>query len=395
MEKNIFILGTRGYTQNYGGWETFVRNLLDNWKDETCQFYVYEISKDKENKKEIIHNNVKCLPLYVPDIGNASMILFDAKALISARRYIKDNNLKNPVIYSLGSRVGVLYLLLRPWIKKRGIMILENPAGLEWKRDKWNYLVKKYCKLSAYAMAKASDFLICDSMGIRAYYEKVLKRQRPNKLFIPYGTYAAVPLDEDIPKEVTEFYDKHEIKPNEFLLMLGRFVPENNYELVIRGFMQSKTAKALVIICNVEENKFYKELKQRTGFENDKRIKFVGSLYDRKILNFIRQNACAYIHGHSVGGTNPGLLEAMSSTNVNILYDVVFNKEVGQDTALYFKDEKSLAKIIDECDNMKNQEKIEFGIKAKKRMRDAYSWEGIVKAYEKLFANLNKGDNLI
>lgn len=390
MKKNIFILGARGYTQNYGGWETFVKNLLDNWKDKSCQFYVYEVSKDKENKKEIIHNGVKCLPLYVPSIGNASMILFDAKALLAARKYIKKNKLGNAVIYSLGSRVGLLYFILRPWLKSAGITILENPAGLEWKRDKWNYVVKQYCKLSAYAMAKASDYLVCDSMGIKAYYEKVFKKGRPNKLFIPYGTYEAPALEKQMPNEVVEYFNKHEMKANEYFLMLGRFVPENNYELVIRGFMQSKTKKDLIIICNVEENKFFQELKVKTGFEKDKRIKFVGAMYDKEILNKVRQSAHAYIHGHSVGGTNPGLLEAMSATDVSILYNCVFNKEVGEDAALYFNDEVSLAQLLDRCENFTDEEKKLLGDKAKERMLKEYSWDKIVSQYEKLFNSINK-----
>ena len=153
--------------------------------------------------------------------------------------------------------------------------------------------------------------------------------------------------------------------------------------------MKSDTTKSLVIVSNVEKNKFYEKLKVRTGFENDERIKFVGPVYDQEILVRLRKNAKAYIHGHSAGGTNPSLLEALSITDVNLLYDAVYNREVGEDAALYFNDEEgSLCKQINTIEKFKAKEQNEYGKRAKQRIKDEYTWEIVVKKYKKLFNKL-------
>jgi rhamnosyltransferase len=111
----------------------------------------------------------------------------------------------------------------------------------------------------------------------------------------------------------------------------------------------------------------------------------VGTMYDSEILNYLRQHASGYIHGHSVGGTNPGLLEAMSATDVNLLFDVVFNKEVGDNAAVYFNNVETLAEMIDLISKMSLKERKILGQKAKKRMKDKYSWNFIVDEYQRIF----------
>ena len=155
--------------------------------------------------------------------------------------------------------------------------------------------------------------------------------------------------------------------------------------------MKTNTSRDLVIISNVKENKFYKKLKEKTSFDKDKRIKFVGPVYDDEILRRIRKNAKGYIHGHSAGGTNPSLLEALSITDVNILYNAVYNVEVGSDAALYFsKEENSLRDVIEKVEKFKTKENNEYSTLAKKRITDEYTWEIVVKKYKKLFNKLLK-----
>ena len=125
-------------------------------------------------------------------------------------------------------------------------------------------------------------------------------------------------------------------------------------------------------------------MKQKTRFDKDKRIKFVGTVYDQELLTKIRENAYAYIHGHEVGGTNPSLLEALATTDLNLLLDVGFNREVGENGAVYFtKEDRNLAKIID---SDISEEKInELSKKAKARINNEYSWRKIIDKYENLF----------
>ena len=167
---------------------------------------------------------------------------------------------------------------------------------------------------------------------------------------------------------------------------MGRFVPENNYETMIKEFIKSKTNKKLVIITNVEKNKFYEELKEKTKFDNDERIKFVGTVYDTPLLKQIRENAYGYIHGHEVGGTNPSLLEALATTKLNLLLDVGFNKEVAKQGAMYWnKEEGNLSNLINSLENISDEEKEKYGTMAKRRIEEEYNWNKIVIEYEKIF----------
>ncbi len=127
--------------------------------------------------------------------------------------------------------------------------------------------------------------------------------------------------------------------PNEYYLAVGRFVPENNFQTMLTEFMSSTTRRDFVLITDVKQNQFYEILKEKTGFDQDPRIKFVGTVYDQNLLKFIREHAYGYIHGHEVGGTNPSLLEALSSTKMNLLLGVGFNREVGGQGALYWEKE--------------------------------------------------------
>lgn len=151
--------------------------------------------------------------------------------------------------------------------------------------------------------------------------------------------------------------------------------------------MKSKVTKDLVIITNVEENKFYNELKEKTKFDKDSRIKFVGTVYDAPMLQKIRENAYGYIHGHEVGGTNPSLLEALATTNLNLLLEVGFNKEVAEEGAIYWnKEENNLSNLLNKVDETLSKEEIEeYGKKAKQRIEQEYNWESIVEKYEKIF----------
>ena len=163
--------------------------------------------------------------------------------------------------------------------------------------------------------------------------------------------------------------------------MVGRCVPENNYELVIKDFMKSKIKKKLVIITNLSSSHYYLELVEKTSLEKDKRIIFIDGVYDQVKLATIRKNAYLSIHGHSVGGTNPSLIEALSLTDLNLLYDVCFNHDIGLDTALYFKEEGSLKKLLDNT-KLLDQKREELGPKAKKRIQENFTWDKIVEEYK-------------
>ena len=186
-------------------------------------------------------------------------------------------------------------------------------------------------------------------------------------------------------EKLVNWYKEKGLKKKDYYLVVGRFVPENSFEVMIREFMKSKSKKDFAIITNVNE-KFLNELEEKLHFKSDKRIKFVGTVYDQELLKKIRENAYAYFHGHMVGGTNPSLIEALGSTDLNLLVDVAFNKEVAEDCALYWSRKPgSLAKLIDKADQMSTDEIAEMGQRAKKRVAEEYTWDKICGQYESVF----------
>lgn len=382
---NVFIIGSKGIPAKYGGFETFVDKLVTYRKEDNIKYHVACLADDEG---EFEYNGARCFNVKVKNIGSAKAVLYDIEALKACEQYIKKNNLKNCIIYILACRIGPFLAMYKKGLKKQGIKVYINPDGHEWKRSKWNKYIKAYWKYSERLMVKHSDLLVCDSKGIEDYIQEEYARYNPKTTFIAYGADVKKSTLNDNNDKLVEWYNKFGIVKDQYYLILGRFVPENNYETMISEFMKSNSTKDLVIITNVEKNKFYEELLQRTNFTNDKRIKFVGTVYDEELVKKIRENAYAYIHGHEVGGTNPSLLEALASTKINLLLDVNFNKEVGKDGAMYFnKKDMSLANLIDNVDKLDDKIINQLSENAKRRIVDEYSWDMIVSRYEQLLIN--------
>ncbi len=330
------------------------------------------------------HNGAICYNIDVPNIGPARAIAYDIAALNKAIEIAKENKDQAPIFYVLACRIGPFIAGIKKKIKAIGGTLMVNPDGHEWLRAKWSLPVRKYWKFSEQLMVKNADLLICDSKNIEAYIQKAYTKYQPQTTYIAYGTDTSKSiLNKEDEKVRTWFADK-QVSEGNYYLVVGRFVPENNYEAMIRGFMQSNSQKDFVLITNVEQNKFYEQLRKDTGFDQDSRVKFVGTVYDQELLKYIRENAFAYFHGHEVGGTNPSLLEALESTKLNLLLDVGFNREVGEDGALYWKKEQ-LASVIDQTEQLDAQAIEDLNQKSSQRIAEAFTWEKIVTDYEKVF----------
>ena len=220
------------------------------------------------------------------------------------------------------------------------------------------------------------------------YIKEDYKKYNPKTTFIAYGADMEKSKLSDDDSNLLEWYKEKSVTKKEYYLVVGRFVPENNYETMITEFMKSSTSKDFVLITNVEKNKFYEELRKKTSFDKDKRIKFVGTVYNQELLKKIRENAYGYLHGHEVGGTNPSLLEALATTNLNILLDVGFNREVGENGALYFtKESGNLATLIDTLETYDEVATTNISTLAKERILNFYSWDFIIDKYEKLLGD--------
>lgn len=306
-------------------------------------------------------------------------------ALKNCCKYIKDNNIKNSIVYILACRIGPFMSHFVKKIHKLGGVVYINPDGHEWKRAKWSKPVREYWRMSEKLMVKNADLIICDSKNIEKYIKNTYKEYSPKTTFIAYGAETRKSSLSDNDEKLLNWYKEKNLTKKSYYLVVGRFVPENNYEIMIKEFMESNTSKTFALITNVSE-KFLEELKNKTHFDQDSRIQFVGTVYDQELLMKIRENAYGYFHGHEVGGTNPSLLEALGSTELNLLLNVGFNKEVAEDGALYWnKEEGNLANLIDKSDSMDIKLIANLGKKAKKRISEAYSWQFISDEYKKVF----------
>lgn len=386
--QHVFIVGSKGIPGNYGGYETFVDKLTEYHQNNPN--LKYHVACKAKDTKTFEYHNADCFDVKVPSIGPAQAIYYDVAALNQCVRYIKRHNIQHPIVYILACRIGPFAAHFQRVIHKLGGKLYINPDGHEWMRAKWSAPVRKYWKISEQLMTKHCDLLICDSKNIEDYIHDEYGKYNPKTTFISYGAETRKSkLADDDPKLIA-WYKEKGLSPKSYYLVVGRFVPENNYETMIREFMKSHSKRDFALIANVSD-KFLEELKEKTHFDQDSRIKFVGTVYDKELLMKIRENAYGYFHGHEVGGTNPSLLEALGSTDLNLLLDVGFNREVAEDSALYWtKQSGNLASLIDWADGMNADEISELGKKASLRIVEAYSWQHIADEYESRFSLMSE-----
>jgi len=381
--QNIFIIGSKGIPANYGGYETFIDKLTEYHQEK--QKIKYHVACKSNGSGEFAYHSARCFKIRVPNIGPAQAIYYDVVALKQCCKYINKNKIKNPIIYILACRIGPFAAYFQKKIHKYGGKVFVNPDGHEWLRAKWSTPVRKYWKVSEQMMVKQSDILVCDSKNIEKYIHESYKMYNPKTTYIAYGAEVRKSTIMDDEEMVVRWYKERDLSPKSYYLVVGRFVPENNFETMIGEFMKSKSKKNLIIITT-SDDAFLEELEKKLNFKKDPRIKFVGTVYEQELLRKIRENAYGYFHGHEVGGTNPSLLEALGSTDLNLLLDVGFNWEVAQDTAIYWsKEDGNLARLIDQADEFTAEKIQAMGKKAKTRIKDEYSWEHIANEYEKLF----------
>ena len=389
--QHVFLVGAKSLGA-YGGYETFINKLTEYHQSNPDIKYHVAVKANGQGASvpdgvEVVngrytYHNADCFQIKIPEcLGSAQAIYYDCKALGRCVEIIKEEGIEHPIVYVMACRIGPFFNHYVKKIHRLGGRVFLNPDGHEWKRAKWSKLVRAYWKKSEELMVKHSDLIICDSINIEKYIRESYGVK--NTTFIAYGAETRKSVGAEDRYEV--WLKEKGLRDSEFYLVVGRFVPENNYETMIREFMKSKTDKDFAIITNVNDG-FLAELEQKLGFRKDKRIKFVGTVYDQELLMKIRENAYGYFHGHEVGGTNPSLLEALSSTDLNLPIAVSFNKEVCEDAAIYWsKQDGDLAGIINKADKMSEEEIRQLGRKAKRRIKEAYSWEHIAQLYEDVF----------
>ena len=398
-EQHVFIIGAKGIPGAYGGYETFVDKLTEYHEHvDTLKYHVAckangrGVSADmKKRPQRFIYHNADCFKVNVPTIGAAEAVVYDCRAFKMCLNYISKHNIKSPIVYVLTCRIGPFVGVYKKKLEKLGGRMYLNPDGHEWKRAKWSKPVRWYWKKSEELMVKHADLIICDSKNIENYIRDTYSQYQPQTTYIAYGAETKQSLLADDSPKLSKWYAKWNLVKGNYYLVVGRFVPENNFETMIKEFMRCSSKRSLVIITT-KDDKFLKKLNDKLGFASDSRIKFAGTVYDVELLKKIRENAYGYLHGHEVGGTNPSLLEALGSTPLNLLLDVGFNRECGEDGALYWtKEEGVLANLLEKADLLSETDIERLKKKARNRINKAYSWEFIANRYKKNFERRMEG----
>lgn len=384
--KHVFIVGSKGIPAKYGGFETFVDKLTEYHQNESELKY-HVACRSSENNDAFEYHNADCFNVKVPNIGAAQAIYYDVAALFRVCKYIKKHKIPNPTVYILACRIGIFAPYFQYRIHQLGGQLFLNPDGHEWKRAKWPLPVRLYWKFSEAIMVNSADLIICDSINIEKYIRETYHKKPEQTTYISYGAEVEPIISPEAEAKLEAWLKEKGLQHNNYYLSVGRFVPENNYETMIREFMASDSAKDYAIITTPDE-KFKQKLEEKLHFSKDSRIKFVGTVYDQELLKRIREDAFAYIHGHEVGGTNPSLLESLGSTQLNLLLNVGFNSEVAREAALYWsKKESCLKDLITECDCFDKRQIYDYSQLANNRVLNAFRWDQIADKYKEIFCD--------
>lgn len=353
----LAILGTRGVPARYGGFETFAEQLATRLVSRGVDVTVY--CPAQSSTKEVTYQDIQLRYVASPAMGAFSEVLWDVKCFWNARREFD-------VVYMLGVGAG-----FAAWIPRLfGTTVWINSDGLEWKRTKWNRVQRAYLALAEAASVLFASRIVADADMIAEYLRG---RHRGLKKISTIAYGADIPE----PTPTQQILNEWNLNPKGYYLIVCRLEPENNVLEILEGFERAKSALPLVILGNVENPNAY--VRKLLEYQSN-RIRFAGTLFDRGRLNSLRYYARAYFHGHSVGGTNPSLLEAMACSNLVIAHDNPFNREVLGDSGLHWSTIDDLASIIDSVDERRVDAEMR-GRKASEIVRSRYQWDHIADVY--------------
>lgn len=366
----IAFISTRGIPNNYGGFEQFAEYISVGLVRRGHEVVVY--SPHFHPYREPDYKGVRIKHIYSPEKWIGSSVGSFFYDFLSLRDALKKE--KFDIIYEAGyTSIVPAYI----WFNVKRIkypLFTTNMDGLEYKRTKFNRWVQKFVFWEERMAVKHSHFLIADNMGIHDYYKE--KYGKESK-FLAYGADIHEDYDEDILKEFG-------LEADGYFIVVARLEPENNLFMAIEGYLASgQYGKRPLVIVGKTNTPYGKHLVERYG--DDRNIRFVGGIYDFRKLNSIRHYSYAYFHGHSVGGTNPSLLEAMASGCFILAHDNIFNRAVLGENALYYGSTDAAMEMLDGIDQAVSAYKKEYTGRNLEVIRRDYSWEKLADEHEEYF----------
>ena len=352
----IAILGTRGIPNNYGGFEEFAEHLSQGLTKAGHEVFVY--SPHKHPYQEAQFEEVQLIHRYDPEhrLGTFGQFIYDFNCIWDSRRRGFD------IILQLGYTSSSIW----HWLFPRKTRILTNMDGLEWKRSKYKKSVQHFLKYAEKLAVNHSHVLIADSKAIQKYLDNTYQ---VSSVYIPYGATPVKEADETL-------LEAFGLSPYTYNMLVARLEPENNIETILKGVVRSESQRRFLVIGNTQST-YGQQLKQTF---RDARIRFLEGIYDKALLNSLRYYSHLYFHGHSVGGTNPSLLEAMACGCLIGAHHNAFNQAILEEDAWYFVDEIDVKNTLDLTErNEANQKKISNNLK---KIEERFSWKLIIGQYE-------------
>lgn len=350
---SIGIVGTVGYPSNYGGFETLVKYLVEE-KPENIKVRVYCESKIKLYNFDFKDSISR---VFIPFKANGwQSILYDCLSILHSVRV-------NEKTLILGSSGG-LVMLFRPFFKKHQFIV--NIGGLDWQRDKWSFLTQLVLRWSESMVIRNANVVISDNEGIKEYIAKTYGK---DSILIAYGG------DQAVKEQINENdRERYPFLREKFIFTLARIQKDNNIQLIIQAYLESSNRRTpLVIIGNWKSSNYGLELKKK--YSESPSVYLLDAIYDQKELNKIRGRASLYVHGHSAGGTNPALVEAMN-LNLNIIcFNSVYNRYTTENKAKYFSNSTELCELMDDMSITEN------GNVMKAIANSRYKWSFVINSY--------------
>jgi glycosyltransferase involved in cell wall biosynthesis len=364
----IAMLGTRGVPARYGGFETAVEEIGQRLAASGHEVTVY-CRGERHPEPEYLGMRLVHLPAVRRKVAETLSHTGISVAHTARHKLARQ-----------GADVGLVFNAanapLLPMLRALRIPVATHVDGLEWKRSKWSGAGKRYYQMSERLAVRWSDALIADAKGIQDYYRE---RYAADSVLIPYG--APILERPDLDKVRAAGYE-----PGGYHLVVARFEPENHVHVAVAGYRASTATRPLVVVGSAPyADEYTAGLHELAG--DDPRITFLGGVWDQDLLDGLYAGALTYIHGHSVGGTNPSLLRAMGAGTAVLAWDVNFNREVLGDTGRFFGDPPALARLIEQAEADPAAESGR-GAAACKRAAERYVWDDVAGDYEKLCVDL-------
>lgn len=363
---SIAMIGTRGVPAHYGGFETCVEEVGARLAEKGHEVVVYCRGVDPKDRLPAYRGMTL---VHLPAMQRRTAETLSHTALSAAHLFTHRTDVA--LVFNCANAPFL------PVIRARGIPVATHVDGLEWKRAKWSGAGKRYYLRAEKMAVRWSNALIADAIGIADYYRQ---EHDADTEFIAYGAPHVSP-DTTRLGEVGLTRDR-------FHLVVARFEPENHVAEIVRGYCASVSTLPLVVVGSAPYSDHYTSLVKGAA---DSRVRFLGGVWDQNLLDQLYAGARSYLHGHSVGGTNPSLLRAIGASTATTAFDVGFNREVLGAAGRYFTTPIDLARTIEEeeCDPSALRARARDGFE---RSAD-YSWDDVADRYESLCLRLANRDN--